>query len=367
MIICKVHTLTAGEEKMKKNFVLLLIILICVFTSSTFISTANEVGKSKLVYFYSPYCNSCQQAEPYLLEIAKELSVTVEKFNIQDPGSVSLMLELLIDIDKAPSTAGQVPAFFIADRVIIGFSSQVELREFIIGVEMGTNKDANKISAVGIFLAGLADGINPCTLNVLLILLAIILRKSKMILVKTGISFVLGVVTVYFFIGIGMGVLVERLTILRAVAPYLYIVLGTSILFGLVFDNRNLTHKAKTKLGSLIGKLRDRGLSTPTVYLMGLCSSLFEFLCTGQVYLPTVYYISTQNSFGYLLGLIIYNTAFAIPMLLIIGIMHFGKNAIRVQGLLKNKNVTIFNKVVLVMLGIYLLSIGLKSLFFKFL
>ncbi|MCE5227810.1 MAG: hypothetical protein LLG05_18380 [Porphyromonadaceae bacterium] len=79
----------------------------------------NESPDLKLIFFYSPFCNRCQQAEP-IIDKLNEKGILVDKYNIQESGNLSLMMQLLIGCEEAPSLAGQVPAFFYNNRVQIG-------------------------------------------------------------------------------------------------------------------------------------------------------------------------------------------------------------------------------------------------------
>jgi hypothetical protein len=75
--------------------------------------------------------------------------------------------------------------------------------------------------------------------------------------------------------------------------------------------------------------LRRAGLSKyqpPGAVFLGFIVSLFEFTCTGQVYLPTIIFVMSiselwKNGFFYLL---LYNFAFIIPLLSVFGLFYLG-------------------------------------------
>jgi cytochrome c biogenesis protein CcdA len=339
-------------------------LILCSTFSPLIFSKAqgNAKEETTLFFFYSPYCSSCQQAEPIVEKLEAD-GLAVEKYNIQDPGSLSLMMQLLVECDKAPSLAGQVPAFFYGDNAQIGFSDEDSLKAFLSG---GSSKDSVTVSSLtewGVFVAGLSDGLNPCTLNVLLILLAIIANKDRDRLLQCGLVFVFGVTSVYFLLGIGLGQLVVRFDFLRVAAPFIYILMGLLLVISSIGSNQGKGNKVKLKLGKVIGNLRARSIGLLSVFIIGLCSSMFEFICTGQIYLPTIYYISTKDTTGYLWRLVLYNAAFALPMVLIILLMFFGKNALIVQGQLKNQYLNTFARAITLSLGFYLFVTGLFGLF----
>jgi hypothetical protein len=75
--------------------------------------------------------------------------------------------------------------------------------------------------------------------------------------------------------------------------------------------------------------VRGVGLSKyqmPGAVFLGSIVSLFEFTCTGQVYLPTIIFVMSIselriNGFFYLL---LYNFAFIIPLLSVFGLFYLG-------------------------------------------
>ncbi len=57
----------------------------------------------------------------------------------------------------------------------------------------------------------------------------------------------------------------------------------------------------------------------PVSFVTGILISLLEFLCTGQIYLPTIVYITGIDSLRVkaLFYLILYNFSFVLPMIAI--------------------------------------------------
>ena len=63
------------------------------------------------------------------------------------------------------------------------------------------------------------------------------------------------------------------------------------------------------------------------VFATGFIVSVLELACTGQVYLPTIAYILQKDSLSQgIFLLVLYNTGFVFPMLIIYGLLAFGMN-----------------------------------------
>jgi hypothetical protein len=67
---------------------------------------------------------------------------------------------------------------------------------------------------------------------------------------------------------------------------------------------------------------------------VGLATSVLEFACTGQVYLPTIAFVSQiatyrAQAYGYLL---LYNLMFEVPMIVTFAIAFWGVSSKRIAG-----------------------------------
>jgi hypothetical protein len=68
--------------------------------------------------------------------------------------------------------------------------------------------------------------------------------------------------------------------------------------------------------------------------VVGLITSVLEFACTGQVYLPTIAFVSQiathkHQAYGYLL---LYNLMFEVPMIITFIIAFWGVSSKRIAG-----------------------------------
>jgi hypothetical protein len=94
--------------------------------------------------------------------------------------------------------------------------------------------------------------------------------------------------------------------------------------------------------------------------ITGVLIALFEFLCTGQVYLPTIMVIVAEvpeyQAMG-VLYLLLYNLMFILPLVIIFGAVYFGMSAEQLQDVLDRQraNIKLLFAAVFFGLGIFLL------------
>lgn len=190
-------------------------------------------------------------------------------------------------------------------------------------------------------LAGLIDGINPCALAILIFFVTAIsptLKEKKAILVG-GISFAVGCFIAYFMLGLGLLWFIQNV-IFSMLSSWFYIFIG---ILAVLLGGMNLIDFYKVKTGrakqmrlqlpSRIKKVvRDlihkgttfRRINVVVGFALGFLVSLFEFPCTGQVYLPILALIgSPWSNVKPLFYLTLYNLMFILPVLLVIMVSAF--------------------------------------------
>ncbi len=198
------------------------------------------------------------------------------------------------------------------------------------------------VLAVVVLGAGLVDGLNPCALSILLFLMACLstFANRKRVVLTMGASFVFGSFVAYLLLGLGL-YQITRTDFFGQLSEQVYLVLGILALvlgFVALFDacrvrrlgrvNVSLVKIPTTWKRRLQGTIRQtvrfqRGIVISGFALGGL-SSVVEFPCTGQVYLPTIALVgnplASGKPFFYLLG---YNLMFVIPLVVVVGLSVF--------------------------------------------
>ncbi len=283
--------------------------------------------------------------------------VDVSILDTKNDENKRMLLEKTIGLDMS---GYQKVVVVLNDKILQGVS---EIRENIdriiqeqILYQSGSVKEGNTIvnrlkqfTLPAIIAAGLLDGINPCAFTVIVFFISFLTmagyRKREMF--HVGNAFIFAVFLTYLLIGMGLFSAFYELKIYSALAAVLKWVL-IAIVFLLAILNLYdfIIYKLKKTSSSVVLKLPQRikfmiqktigyGYRKDAVlplgrkgvlklifiaYAVGFIVSVLESVCTGQVYFPTVAFITQLpgiirvKAFGYL---ILYNLMFVIPLFVI--------------------------------------------------
>lgn len=173
-----------------------------------------------------------------------------------------------------------------------------------------------------LFLAGLTDSYNPCSIGVLLISLTILIGLGKKNLIAIfGISYLSTIFVTYFFIGIGILKAFHLFGIhgfFGYAAGIILIIVGLVHLLPKLFSRvpwLNWLNNCHIPIN--IEKHMEKGVFVAGIilgFLIGLCT----IPCAGGIYLGSIALLATRvNFFKGILGIFIFNIGFILPLLLI--------------------------------------------------
>jgi cytochrome c biogenesis protein CcdA/thiol-disulfide isomerase/thioredoxin len=208
-----------------------------------------------------------------------------------------------------------------------------------------------RFGAWGVAAAGLLDGINPCALAVLVFFVSYLafVGRRKWEILAVGAAYTLADFLVYFLIGAGALSFLMSLKALPAVSRVLYWLAVAAGLVLAVLNFRDwlkarrgdfagmglqLSTKAKQRIHKVIRERMGTGPLVAGAFAAGLLTSILEFACTGQVYLPTIAFVSQmagERLRAYWL-LLLYNLAFEIPMVAVFLIAFWGVSSKRIAA-----------------------------------
>lgn len=325
---------------------------------------SEEVGKIGISLFYSPGCRGCRMIKDvFLVDLQKRFRDAL-KIDFYDITSLENYLKLMEFEERYGVTENDPVIIFAGDRYFSGKKSILKELEPYVKVMVrksppqpiplrptiyvGTTgergaKDAKgglvakfrSFSPLVIISAGFIDGINPCAFVTIVFLISflVFVQKKKREILLIGLVFSSSVFLTYLFLGLGIYQILQKLETISVASDIIYF-LAIGIVFILAFYSiydllvylRFKTSKGmKLQLPQLIKKkihdvirnnLGTKGLIF-TVLLTGFLVSLLESVCTGQVYFPTLVFMSRvsmlrSRSLWYL---ILYNLAFVTPLL----------------------------------------------------
>lgn len=349
-----------------------------------------EESNSSVTVFYSSACSVCKTTLPKIEELSQRYpDITVSYFNIYDSSeNRTLMLGFG---DKYDMSYPGIPVVFTGNMTAIEGASDInknieeifkaldsgkmpdekfeyalEVNMERLGIETPDPADAapaekEEISVLLVVLAGLADGINPCAISVMILLLAALsTRTSRTQVLLSGLLYTVAVFTLYILAGLGLLSIIQVTGLewwFSVFAGIVAIVAGL-IVFADVFRNKDtvtlgIPESRKEGIKTVIDKA-----SLPAAFVLGIMVGLFELPCTGGIYIAILGLLSSEMTFYEGLPyLVLYNLMFIVPLVIIIFAVAFGLSPETVDKWRdSNKRLLrIFIGTILLAMGIYLI------------
>jgi len=313
----------------------------------------SDSAEIHLSYFYQPRCRECNRTASLLNALKKyHQNLIIHEYNLFDPPS-KILLEALARRNRIPDEKRLiVPSVVIGDDYLIKEEITMKKLDSLItryksgGPELDslTFSDAEKsilerfshFSIVGILVAGLLDGVNPCAFATLIFFVSYLLfigrRRRDVILM--AVFFILGVFISYLAIGFGAFNILKYVTKIEFIGRIIFLgfgiialILGVLSFRDYVMAKRGALHKMILQLPLGIKQRIHKDIKARTAtsgiiigsLITGLFISLLEFGCTGQVYLPTITFMITKAGAVArpVIALILYNLMFILPLVVI--------------------------------------------------
>lgn len=321
-------------------------------------------------YFFQTGCDSCSRVEADLAYLrSKYPQLIVEKFNIYDRAAMGVWLA-----EQAGRKDFSTPAVFMGSQAWIG---EAEISPEAIETalqcyqqegspkiweafdsEQGSQTIAERfrsMSWVTVLLAGLVDGLNPCAFATLIFFVSYLTlagRKGREV-IFVGIAFSLGVFLAYLIVGLGFYKVLDLLgESLNVIAKGVYgltavLCIGLAVLsirdfFKARSGNLNdmalsLPEPLRKRINAVIRKGRGQQAYVIGAFVTGLLISLLELACTGQVYLPTIIFVSSMPELRprAIFYLVLYNMLFILPLVIVFILAYYGTTSKDLTAFLK--------------------------------
>lgn len=383
-----------------KKFTLLFILFLFFLTPYAKIFSLNS--DILIYYFYIEGCPECGRVGPYLEHLVLTNNrIKIVKFNIAEEKNQELRAKLDEIYGISEKERGVVPAVFIGKVALIGEEEikknlpyeiqnyNPENTQFLLKAASSSVSGRERIKEyfktfgpLMVMVAGLIDGINPCAFAVLIFFITFLItqKRNKREILLTGASFTLGVFLAYLVSGLGLFRVLLRISFIGIISKFIYLfsailVIVLSILSFIDYlkikkgkgseISLQLPKVFKKSAKGIIKRQPKSSLIVLTAFLVAFPVSLIEFLCTGQTYLPTIVYIVgiPELRVRALLMLIIYNTMFVLPLILIFSGVYFGMSNRDVGKFMRENvgKVKFITGVLFLILGIFLIYLSLKS------
>ncbi len=343
------------------------------------LSFFRALRRAQIVYFFDNKCGEC-------VKVGKEVSFLeknkfrVARYDIGKKENKQLN-EAFCDVYKVPLDKRLTTPMVFAGEYYLTYEDlkKTQLREFIydhresieaiplIQILSLADNEGTKIKErfekMGVFTilsAGLIDGVNPCAFATILFLVAFLsaVGKKKREILLVGVTYSAVVFVVYFLIGIGLIKAIGALAVTVIVGKSILLLVALfSVLLSVMsfYDylktKKGKTGEAKLQLPRFIKKnihaiIREK-MQMENLYAAAIVSGFFislsEFVCTGQIYLPTLMFVSEVPSLRIkaLLYLFLYNIAFIVPLVVVFVASYKGMSSAALNAFWKNKVETV--------------------------
>jgi thiol-disulfide isomerase/thioredoxin len=343
-----------------------------------------------LAYFYQRGCPKCDRANALLKYMAKKYPrLKIKEVDLNSPDGKRLNETLSNRLNLPMDKRLIAPSVFIGnDYLPPGEITESKVEALIqkhgeaaplpagrtghpVGGLSPTPEETKKaeesiiqrfksLGIITIVSAGLLDGINPCAFATLIFFISYLtfVGRKRAEILSVGLGYSGAVFITYLMIGFGILSFIQHLSFLPLFSKIIYIltiafalVLGVLSLYDYVQLKRGRPSEMKLQLPDFLKKRIHRtireGSKSPRYLLAavtaGFIVSLVEFACTGQVYLPTILFVTNipslkASAISYLL---LYNFMFIVPLLIIFGIVYWGVTSEQLSFFLQKRVSTI--------------------------
>lgn len=191
-----------------------------------------------------------------------------------------------------------------------------------------------------ITIAGLVDGINPCAIGMMVMLLGYLLvfaNKPERVL-KTGLLYIATVFATYLVVGLGLYSFISQFDLSSGSKILNYVVGGALALAGLIQfkdflgidagPHLRIPTASKARLQSLVEKT-----SYPTTVVLGILVTLLETPCSLPIYVGTATILSQSGMplFLVVLYFLYYNFLFVLPLIVVLVVMWRGQKMVQMK------------------------------------
>lgn len=344
-----------------------------------------------IYYYYAPGCRSCERflsEELPRLEENLGIEIDVEKKNALD---AETFRELMERMEALGEDFSAFPVLIVGDSALQGDADISRKLPDLLAEKASANRPApadsgpggfrvqgagTGLAALPVLVGGLLDGVNPCAFTTLIFLLAslALAGKGRRDVLVIGLLFSLSVFVTYLAVGLGF------FAALRAAAGYALVSLALRwILFAvlLVFSGLSIYDYLKIRAGkptdmilqlplgikqrihaAIRTRARTAALAGSSLAL-GFLVSIFEFACTGQVYLPTLaYLVRIREATEALPLLLLYNLGFIAPLLAVFAAAYLGIGSKRIARLFQDHMAAVKVGLALFFIGLAVLTLA---------
>ncbi len=351
---------------MNQHRIIAILSLLLLMLSNGAFAQHNDIPPPRIEYFYTEGCETCFRIDHEILPQLEayyggqyrllrhdididtnylQLAAYQERMIIDEHATGVLIVNGNRAFDTWPVIAGEFLSHIgqIISGALVGPESKPLDAPEALNLER-LERRVRHFTVVGVALAGLIDGVNPCAISTLVFFISMlsVMKVSGRRLIWAGAAFCVTCFLTYMAIGFGL----FRLLYLFAGFPAMrrgleLFMIAVLLLLALLSIRDALRYRAGGRPGDVTLKLPHRvneaihsairsGLATHRILWGSILASflvtVLESVYTGQVYVPTlVLVLRSGKSVPLVLGyLLLYNTLFILPLVLALVLAYQG-------------------------------------------
>jgi cytochrome c biogenesis protein CcdA len=341
---------------------------------------AAAVQGVSLFYYYTPGCRSCEEfLSTEIPRWEKKLGIRID-MRRRDVLDTAAFEELSAFASAHGQKVHAIPALRMGETLLQG---DTDIRAGLEGLLVSAAPRpapaaaaaepapvGDRLALLPVIAAGLIDGINPCAFTTLIFLLASLALggRGRREVLLIGALFSFAVFLTYFAVGLGFFAALRAASVVSLVSLLLRWVLVAALVvfaalsiydFTLIRAGRpaemllQLPKALKRQIHASVRTHVRTAALVGSSLVLGFLVSLFEFACTGQVYLPLLGYLARVHRQGDAIGLLlIYNLCFIAPLLVVFAASYFGVSSGRITTLFQRHMGTVKLLLAVVFLGL---------------
>jgi cytochrome c biogenesis protein CcdA/arsenate reductase-like glutaredoxin family protein len=300
------------------------------------VSSNNNQEPGAIHFFYNPSCESCQKVLPLIEHYAISHPETRIEFN--DLSNQTNIERFSLFRGMYPDVLFHIPVVFIGDTFLQGeenitseFNSTVESHLTYFSnressIDRGSTEWTSPINPVVLIVAAIGEGLNPCGLLVLaLLLVSLMATGTRKMVFFVGIAYICAFFIVRLLSGFAIFSVIQIPGIASAftlVAAAIAIIAGVlQIKDGLSKEQKPLLSIPDSKKGLISSYMKEASILGG--FIVGILVGIYGMACTAGIYISILGMLYKDLTYG-LLYLILYNFIVIIPLIAILFLVFFG-------------------------------------------
>ncbi|MEM2948206.1 MAG: hypothetical protein QXY05_00050 [Candidatus Anstonellales archaeon] len=333
-----------------------------------------------ITFYYGVGCPHCARTEAVFEELKKNYTLNiVEKEVYQNYENRNEMFALYERFRFNPYSGG-VPTTLVNNKMLVIGEMPKEYWEYVFEQCLAGNclegvYSANDFSNIVskpsagltwsvLIAAALVDSINPCTLAVMAMLLAVILlSKGRKETLLAGIVFTGTVFVMYLLFGLGI---LRVVTTSGLTEIFFTVVTVLALVLAIMEINAYFNYKPgffavemPMFLRPYAKKAIEKATSLPGVIVAAVLCSLFLLPCSSGPYLMVLGLLAKEASALHIMYLVVYNLFFVLPMVMITALIVTGYATVQKISETKEKYIKTIHLISgILLLGVFFLMVA---------